>query len=171
MEQQGLIHLYWGNGKGKTTAATGLALRALGNGQRVVIVQFLKGGPSGEVEPLRRLGAEIIRGKTEQKFVFQMSEAEKMDTKKFQTEHLRQALAIPANLLILDEACSAYALDMVDKALLKSAVLEKPVWQELVLTGRNPADWMREAADYSTEMYCWKHPYDKGVPARQGVEF
>ena len=71
--EQGLLHLYWGDGKGKTTAAMGLALRALGSGKRVVIVQFLKGGNSGEIPLLAQLGAEIYRGKAGQKFVFQMT--------------------------------------------------------------------------------------------------
>ena len=103
--QQGLIHLYWGEGKGKTTAAMGLALRALGNGKRVVIVQFLKGGDSGEIPLLRSLGATVYRGKAGQKFVHQMDEAEKLQTRAMQTENLRQALREPADLLILDEAC------------------------------------------------------------------
>lgn len=169
--QQGLIHLYWGDGKGKTTAAIGLALRALGNGRRVVIVQFLKGTESGEVTLLRQLGATLYRGEAGQKFVFQMSEEEKQLTRGIQTENLRNALRTPADLLILDEACAACQLDMVDVNLLKQAVLQKPPEQELVLTGRDPADWMRDAADYSTEMRCHRHPYEKGIAARKGVEF
>lgn len=169
--QQGLIHLYWGEGKGKTTAAMGLALRALGNGKRVVIVQFLKGGDSGEIPLLCSLGATVYRGKSGQKFVYQMSEAEKVQTRDMQTENLRRALADAADLLILDEACAANRLDMVEECLLKQAVLQKPVKQELVLTGREPADWMREAADYSTEMRCHRHPFEQGIGARKGVEY
>ena len=169
--QQGLIHLYWGEGKGKTTAAMGLALRALGNGKRVVVVQFLKGGDSGEIPLLRSLGAIVYRGKAGQKFVHQMDEAEKLQTRAMQTENLRQALREPADLLILDEACAACRLDMVEESLLRQAVLEKPAEQELVLTGRTPADWMREAADYSTEMRCHRHPFNQGIGARKGVEY
>lgn len=169
--QQGLIHLYWGEGKGKTTAAMGLALRALGNGKRVVIVQFLKGGDSGEIPLLRSLGATVYRGKSGQKFVYQMSEAEKAQTRDMQTENLRRALADTADLLILDEACAACQLNMVEESLIKQAVLEKPMEQELVLTGREPADWMREAADYSTEMRCHRHPFEQGIGARKGVEY
>ena len=75
--EKGLIHLYWGDGKGKTTAAMGLALRALAAGRRVVIVQFLKGAKSGEIDMLSRLGARIYRGKPGHKFVFQMNEEER----------------------------------------------------------------------------------------------
>ncbi len=169
--ENGMVHLYWGDGKGKTTAAMGLALRALGHGRRVVIVQFLKGAPTGELAPLKKLGAVIFRSSPGQKFVFQMNDAEKAAARREQTENLRAALAIPADLLILDEACAAWQLDMVDRALLKVAVLEKPPQQELVWTGRDPADWIRARADYATEMCCRKHPYEKGVPAREGVEY
>ena len=141
----GLIHLYHGDGKGKTTAAMGLAVRALGCGRRVVIVQFLKGGATGELEPLQTLA--------------------------LQTENLRRALAEPADLLILDEACAAWNLNMVDRELLQNAVLHKPAEQELAMTGRDPAPWMLDAADYITEMCCRRHPYEKGIPARKGVEF
>lgn len=167
----GLVHLYWGEGKGKTTAAMGLALRALGAGRNVVIIQFLKGGPSGEIPLLEKLGAQVLRGKAGQKFTFQMSEAEKAETKTLQTENLRRALALEADLLVLDEACAAWQKDLVDRELLKQAVLERPQGREAVLTGRNPPEWMREAADYSTEMRCHRHPFEKGIPARQGVEF
>ena len=102
--EQGLLHLYYGDGKGKTTAAMGLALRALGSGKRVVIVQFLKGGNSGEIPLLAKLGAEIYRGKAGQKFVFQMNEAEKAATRELQNRNLRNAMARPADLLVLDEA-------------------------------------------------------------------
>ena len=131
----GLIHLYHGDGKGKTTAAMGLAVRALGCGRRVVIVQFLKGGATGELEPLQTLGTTFYRGKAGQKFVFQMNEEEKAATRALQTENLRRALAEPADLLILDEACAAWNLNMVDRELLQNAVLHKPAEQELAMSG------------------------------------
>ena len=167
----GLMHLYWGDGKGKTTAAMGLALRALGCGKKVVIVQFLKGGSSGEIPLLEQLGAKIYRGKVGQKFVFQMNEEEKAATRLLQDENLKKAIAEPADLLILDEAGSAWELDMVDKELLRRAVLERPAEQECVLTAHQPPQWMAEAADYSTEMKCHRHPYQKGVKARKGIEY
>ena len=167
----GLVHLYWGEGKGKTTAAMGLALRSLGAGRKVVIVQFLKGGPSGEIPLLEQLGARVFRGKAGQKFTFQMTEAERAETKALQTEHLRRALALEADLLVLDEACAAWQKDLADRELLKQAVLEKPEVQEVVLTGREPPDWLWEAADYITEMKCHRHPFEQGIPAREGVEF
>ena len=169
--QTGLLHLYWGDGKGKTTAAMGLALRALGSGRRVVIVQFLKGGVSGEIPLLEQLGAAVYRGKAGQKFVFQMNEAEKAATRRLQDENLRAAMQQPADLLVLDEAGSAWELDMVDKDLLQQAVLQRPAGQECVLTAHAAPQWMLDAADYVTEMKCHRHPYQRGIAARQGIEY
>ena len=84
---------------------------------------------------------------------------------------LRRALAEPCALLVLDEACAALALGMVDEALLKDAVQRRPAAREVCLTGRDPAPWMREAADYLTEMRCVRHPFAQGIAARRGVEF
>ena len=167
----GLVHLYWGDGKGKTTAAMGLALRALGNGKKVVIVQLLKGGKSGEIPLLEQLGAKVFRGKAGQKFVFQMNEAEKAENHALQTRNLAAALQEDADLLILDEAGSAWELDMVDKDLLQRAVRERPAEQECVLTAHAAPQWMLDLADYSTEMKCHRHPYQKGIAARAGIEY
>lgn len=168
---EGRVHLYWGEGKGKTTAAMGLALRALGQGLSVTVVQFLKSGESGELEPLRRLGAAVFSGEGGAKFVSQMTPAERAGARARHDESLRLALERPCDLLILDEACAAWRLDMVDGALLKRAVLKRPGSREVVLTGREPADWMLAAADYSTEMRCHRHPFQQGVRARRGVEY
>ena len=105
MERTGLLHLYYGDGKGKTTAAMGLALRALGSGKKVVVLQFLKGGQSGEIPLLEQLGAKIYRGKAGQKFVFQMNEAEKAATRDLQNRNLAAATTEDADLLVLDN-CS-----------------------------------------------------------------
>lgn len=169
--QKGFLHLYWGDGKGKTTAAMGLALRALGQGKRVVIVQFLKGGPSGEIPLLERLGATVYRGKAGQKFVFQMNEAEKDAARAVQNANLAAAMAEEADLLILDEAGSAWELDMIEKERLRDAVLQRPEAQECVLTAHAAPQWMLDAADYSTEMKCLRHPFQRGVAARKGIEY
>ena len=173
--QQGMIHLYWGEAKGKTTAAMGLAVRARGSGMPVLVVQFLKDGASSELEPLRTRGAQVLSGKSGTKFVFQMTEEEKAEVRALQTDHLRQAAEWvqqhPNGLLVLDEALSAWQKEMLDRDLLRRLVEEKPEELEVVMTGRDPADWMFEAADYSTEMRCHKHPYQKGIPARRGIEF
>ena len=166
----GLLHLYCGDGKGKTTAAVGLALRALGHGRKVTVVEFLKDGTSGEVGPLTDLGAVVYAGKAPG-FVWQMTKEQRDATRLLQTEHLKAAMELENDLLVLDEACAVWNLDMVDRDLLKKAVLERPEGGEVVLTGRDPADWMTEAADYMTEMRELRHPYERGVQAREGVEY
>ena len=171
MERTGLLHLYYGDGKGKTTAAMGLALRALGSGKKVVVLQFLKGGQSGEIPLLEQLGAKIYRGKAGQKFVFQMNEAEKAATRDLQNRNRAAAMTEDADLLVLDEAGSAWELDMVDKALLQKAVLARPAAQECVLTAHAAPQWRLDAADYVTEMKCCRHPYQKGIAARKGIEY
>lgn len=168
---KGLVHLYCGDGKGKTTAAMGLALRALGQGMRVVVVQFLKNGTSGELEPLKKLGAAVYSGQPGAKFTFQMNAEEKAQATKENNARLAEALQQPCDLLILDEICAARNSGMVDEALAKQAVLERPQHREVVLTGRNPEAWMVEAADYITEMQPRHHPYEQGIPARKGIEF
>ena len=85
-----------------------------------------------------------------------------------QTRNLQAALARPSDLLVLDEACAAWELDMVDRALLEQAVRSRPQSLEVVLTGRHPAPWMEELADYSTEMRCHRHPYARGIARTQG---
>ena len=163
-----MLHLYFGSGKGKTTAAAGLALRALGHGKKVVIVQFLKDGTSGEIEPLRRLGAAVFACPNA-KFTWLMTPQEKAAALAHNTQTLEAALQMPCDLLILDEACAALRTALLPEALLQKAVLNAPY--EVVLTGRDPADWMLQNADYITEFIARRHPYEKGIPAREGIEY
>lgn len=173
--QDRLTHLYFGEGKGKTTAAMGLALRALGNDWRVVIVQFLKGTASGEVRQLQKLGAIVLRDRPGTKFVWDMTEQEKAEAKQMHNENLHRVLELVADqqvdLLVLDEIGSACQLDLVDEELVRELVQNKPANLELVLTAHQPKPWMMESADYVTEMLCHKHPYEKGISARKGIEF
>lgn len=164
------VHLYCGSGKGKTTAAMGLALRALGQGFRVMVVQFLKNGDSGELEPLRQLGAEVLSGKVGG-FVRTMTPEERVATRQIHDSYLTRAMEADCDLLILDEACGAVSAKMLDEELLKNLVEQKRGTCEIVLTGRNPAPWMVDLADYMTEMGCIRHPYDRGLTARKGVEY
>lgn len=163
-----MLHLYFGSGKGKTTAAAGLALRALGHGKKVVVVQFLKDGTSGEIEPLRRLGAAVFACPNA-KFTWLMTPQEKAAALAHNTQTLEAALQRPCDLLILDEACAALRAALLPEALLQKAVLNAPY--EVVLTGRDPADWMLQNADYITEFTAHRHPYEKGIPAREGIEY
>ena len=164
---KGCTHIYCGDGKGKTTAAMGLAIRAAGNDKKVFIIQFLKGGPTGELKILlQQPNITILRGKPNTPFTWNMT---------YQTQQLKQAILHAQNsqcdLLILDEIMASYNLGLIDKDMLKEFILNKPEALELVLTGRDPADYMIEAADYVTEMKKIKHPFDAGIPARLGVEW
>ena len=163
-----MLHLYFGSGKGKTTAAAGLALRALGHKKKVVVVQFLKDGTSGEIEPLRRLGAAVFACPNA-KFTWLMTPQEKAAALAHNTQTLEAALQMPCDLLILDEACAALRAALLPEVLLQKAVLNAPY--EVVLTGRDPADWMLQNADYITEFTARRHPYEKGIPAREGIEY
>lgn len=173
---KGLIHLYFGDGKGKTTAAMGLAVRSAGNGNRVLVVQFLKARPSGEVTILEGLpGITLLRGKGLTKFSWEMTEEEKAQTRQRHGVLLNTAIshvrAEGCALLVLDEALGACHTALLDEETLLHFLREKPDELEVVLTGRDPSGEMLELADYATEMKKIKHPYDLGTAARKGVEF
>ena len=173
----GLTHIYYGNGKGKTTAALGLALRAAGCGRSVVIVQFLKDWKSGELNSLELLhNVTVLRGKASGGvFVHEMSDEQKAETKSIHDKNLKTALEKEKNgqcdLLVLDEAIDAYMLGVLDVELFEGLLKNKPEALELVITGHNPDARLLDLADYVTEMVKRKHPYDSGVAARRGVEF
>jgi cob(I)alamin adenosyltransferase len=173
----GLIHVYYGDGKGKTTAALGLALRAAGCGKNVVVVQFLKDWNCGEHNSLELLSnVTVIRGKPSGgKFVRDMSDAEKLKTKASQDEILKKAVKLfddgKCDLMVLDEAIDACNLEMLDAELLEQLIYDKPDSLELAITGHNPCARLLERADYVTEMVKRKHPYDEGLIARRGIEF
>ena len=142
MEIKGYLHLYWGDGKGKTTAAAGLALRALGQRLPTVFLQFLKDGQSGELEPLRRLGAAVLSGEPGMKFVFQMTEAEKAKLKARQDRMLREAVSrLPAEgraLLVLDEACAALQTGTLSEGIiLRYAFRDFPLRSDVALLWRH----------------------------------
>ncbi len=173
---QGLIHLYYGFGKGKTTAALGLAVRAAGSGKKVVIVQFLKDTNTSELASFKHIpNVTILRGTAAKVFVRDMNPDQLADTKIMQNDNLKSALELvdsgSCDLLILDEALDAYQLGLLDKDLFLGAIFNKPEQLELVVTGHKPDQQIIDAADYVTEMTKIKHPYDKGVYARKGIEF
>lgn len=174
--RQGLIHIYCGDGKGKTTAAIGLIVRAAGHGRRVMLVQFLKSGLSGEIAPLKQLkGVRVIAGQITAKFSNQMNEQERAETLKLHQQHLQQAVAAAVagelDLLVLDEAMGAITAGLLSKDDLLEFLRHKPTNLEVVLTGRNPSDDILALADYISEMKCLRHPYERGFPPREGVEF
>jgi len=170
----GLIHIYCGDGKGKTTAAMGLALRAAGSGRRVLLLQFLKDGKSSELAPLARVpGIEIVPQTRSFGFSWTLTDKEREEARAYYTGLLEDAFrrAGDFDLLVLDEAMGACSTGMVDESRLLALLKRRPAELETVLTGRDPSQALLDAADYVTEMRKIKHPYEQGVPARRGIEF
>lgn len=173
--KKGRIHLYTGDGKGKTTAAAGLALRALGAGKTVLFCQFLKGGESGELAGLKQLGAQLIRAKCGKKFMSQMNEDER---RRLAGEHKlcfsrisKLVFENAADVVVLDEVVDAVNGGLIEQKELIELIDGRPESMEIVLTGRNPSEKLISAADYQTDFICKKHPYQCGIPARKGIEF
>ena len=171
----GLLHLYAGDGKGKTTAAVGLSVRAVGAGKRVLIAQFLKGRPTAELKPLSSLGIEVFRTKELTKFTFQMNQEELAQAKQSCEELLDfVAKALTQNkydLVVLDEVVDAVNAGLLDSRRLLEVIASRGEDVEMVMTGRNPKPEISEAADYITAMTAVKHPYQRGVASRLGIEF
>lgn len=171
----GLVHIYCGDGKGKTTAAVGLAVRCAGRGNKVLLVQFLKSRDSGELYSLAKLpDIEVMRGKESKKFTFQMNEEEKhallIEHNKMFEQVLEKIKNGGYSLLILDEVIGALNAKVFEMPKLIEFLRHKPENLEVVLTGRNPAPELVEIADYVSEMRKVKHPMDKGIMAREGIE-
>lgn len=172
-----MLHVYTGNGKGKTTAAMGLALRSLGHGRRVLIAQFLKDGRSGELAALASLpGASVFEAEPMERFAFQMTPEERAAAAKAQRE---QAEAIrervqreEPELIVLDELCVALHVGMVDEATARELIVTALRYGETAVTGRNAPEWLCEMADYVSVIDAKKHPFDtQGLSAREGVEW
>ena len=169
-----MIHIYCGDGKGKTTAALGLILRHVGTGGRPVLAQFLKSTPTGELAALKTLGVPIYRNELPHGFFPNMSDEVKQQVKQMHNHTLsevtRLVRANECSLVVLDELNAALSLELIDHDAVIS-LLDDHGETELVITGRNPCEEVLARADYVTEMKLVKHPYEKGVKARKGIEF
>jgi len=170
----GLIHLYCGDGKGKTTAAIGLAVRAAGAGQSVLFAQFFKNGSSSEITVLQQVPQICtMHCRTVPGLFRRMTEEQKQQATRDYTAFLEDVLeaAQGVQLLVLDEAVSACNRGVIPEERLAAFLRSKPERLEVVLTGRDPSQTLQDAADYMTEMRKQKHPFDQGVKARKGIEF
>lgn len=172
----GLIHIYCGDGKGKTTSALGLAVRAAGADMKVHIVQLLKGSETSELESLKMIpNISVDRLHRDFGFTFSMSESVRKEVIDCHTALLRaaheQMKEHKFDMLIIDEFFSAYNYGLVDRSLADKIVFEKEKSCELILTGREPEEKFLAAADYISEINALKHPYTKGICARKGIEF
>lgn len=170
----GLIHIYCGDGKGKTTAAIGLAIRAAGAGKKVVFAQFFKDGSSSEISVLKAVGnLQTVHCNTVRGFWKRMDDVQKVKASEDYTSFLAEIviLAKDADLLVLDEIISACNHGTVTEAVVLDFLRDKPNNLEVALTGRNPSGALLELADYVSEIQKVKHPYDCGIAAREGIEF
>lgn len=166
-----MLHIYHGDGKGKTTAAMGLALRMAGRGKRVVVAQFLKCEDSGERLALAVLsGVELLPLPACLPFTFQLSEQERQQERERYARMLQrlEELAAQADLLVLDEVCDAIDAGLVE---LEDVLgLLDSYDREAVLTGRRGQPKLLERAYYVTRMEKQNHPFDHGQGARIGIE-
>lgn len=172
---KGLIHIYEGDGKGKTTAAIGLSIRCAGSGEKVLFTQFLKNDESSEVKTFRLIdNIECVHCKTDFGFYTFMSE----ETKEKAREAYSNMLILVIDkvqhgdyrMLVLDELITADGFKLIDHAVLMNFLRNKPEQLEVVMTGRDPAEELAMLADYVSYIKKIKHPYDKGIQARRGIE-
>jgi len=170
--KQGHIQVYTGDGKGKTTAALGLALRTAGAGARVFIAQFVKGRPTAELVSLTRLSDLItIKQYGREHFIVGEPEPEDIEAAQQGLQETQQTIASGEYpLVILDEANVAVDLGLFSVEALLEAVNSKPEHVEIVITGRNAHERIIDRADLVTEMRQVKHYHSKGVEARAGIE-
>ncbi|MCI9148574.1 MAG: cob(I)yrinic acid a,c-diamide adenosyltransferase [Hungatella sp.] len=173
---KGCVHIYCGDGKGKTTAAAGLAVRAAGRGKRVLIARFLKNDDSGEVNILD--GICGIRVKPCEKcfgFYYQMTREQKEEAGEYYGRLFdsvwEEAVGEKFDMVILDEIMAACTYGMVSQEKVADCLRNRPDSLEVVLTGRNPSPELVSLADYVSEIRKVKHPFDRGVGAREGIEF
>ncbi len=169
----GSIHVYTGEGKGKTTAAFGLAMRASGRGLKVLIIQFMKGRPdSGEVVSAKRLPNVKVEQYGTKALVVEGKVPEKVKRLAMKgLERARKAIHDEeVDMLILDEVNVAVHFGLVPPEQLLELVASKPADMELILTGRHARPEVVRLAEYVTEMKAKKHPYSSGRQARIGIE-
>ncbi len=172
--KEGLVEVYTGNGKGKTTAALGLAVRAIGRGLKVYVIQFIKGGfDYGELYALENLQNITLRAFGRGRFV-RGTPPEEEDIKLAQAalDFAKEVVGKGKyDVVILDEVNVALNLCLIKLDEVVKLIRTKPKNVELVLTGRDAPKELIEVADLTTEMVEIKHPFNRGLKARRGIEF
>ena len=174
--EKGLIHIYCGDGKGKTSAATGLAVRAAGCGKQVLFARFLKNEESGELEILDRIPEiHVIHLERSYGFYRTLTEEEQAEVRQMYEalwqDIVRRAETDVYDVLVMDEFMAAYNYGLIGHDAAFAFLREKPVRLEVVLTGRDPDEDLVELADYVSEIRKVKHPFDRGIRARRGIEY
>lgn len=171
----GLIHIYFGDGKGKTTTGMGLSIRAAGYGYRVLIYQFMKDNHTSERKILEKIqNITIVDGLEKEKFSFQMTPEEKEDRTKFYTSQFLQVTRMATeenfDVLFLDEIIYTISAGLLDESQVLAFLEKKPEKLEVILTGNTPSEEMIKTADYVSQIKKIKHPFDKGQASRKGIE-
>ncbi len=169
-------HIYYGDGKGKTTAAIGLAVRAAGSKMKVLFVQFLKTEFSGERHILSHTeNVTLTFCPLELKFTFDMDDKEKAQAAKvfkgIFDSAVTTALTEKYDMVVLDEVFEAINAHMLSESEVYEFITNAPSSMEIVMTGHNPPQKFMDCADYITEFKKIKHPYDRGITGRIGIEF
>lgn len=169
-----MVHIYCGDGKGKTTAATGLAIRSVGSGNKVLFVQFLKDGMSSEMGVLNSIDGIECRFYSKQLGFYKSMTEEKKEIARREYQKLLEEAVFETpwyDMIILDEIISTYQYGFVHSQDVLNFIQENGKDKEIILTGRNPARELVELADYVSEIKKIKHPYDQGMMARKGIEY
>jgi cob(I)alamin adenosyltransferase len=174
--RQGLLLINTGPGKGKTTAALGTAMRAAGNGMRVLILQFIKGSwHYGELDAAQTLGPNFVLRQMGRGFVkVGGAETDPEDIRLVQAawDEARQAIYSGQwDMVVLDEINYAINYGMLDPAIVAEALRNRPPMVHVILTGRNAHPLLVDLADTVTEMREVKHAYQKGIQAQRGIEY
>ncbi len=170
--RNGYVQIYTGNGKGKTTAAIGVCIRAVAHHQKVCMLQFLKNGKSGECDILKNLGITLYDHNAPEKPPWDKSMNPQWQ--KYFNEQWATALhwlKEDFDLIILDELLAAFHKNFIQKDEIIEFLSKKPLKTEIIITGRNAPEWLIEAADLVTEMKDIRHYFDQGVAARAGIEY
>ena len=171
-----MIHIYYGDGKGKTTAAVGLTARAAGSNMKVLFVQFLKTEFSGERHTLYHTeNVTITSCPIELKFTYEMDEKERVQSAKIFKDMFDNAVTTALmeryDVVILDEVFDVINHDMISEAEVYEFITNAPKSMEIIMTGHNPSERFLDIADYITEFKKIRHPYDRGITGRKGIEF
>ena len=175
--ENGLVQVYCGNGKGKTTAAIGLGIRAIGSDYKVIMIQFLKHDTTGECRMLKELEPDfkIFHFEKKRGFTWELSDEEKNELRSETSNALKFASKVmdtgQCDLLILDEVLNSLELGFTTEEEVTALIDNKSDDVELVLTGRNLPDSIAARADYISRIDEVKHPMQNGIEARRGIEF
>lgn len=174
---KGYVQVYTGNGKGKTTAAVGLGVRAAGDGFNVYMVQFLKGGKTGELNSIKKLepNFKVFRFERARGFFWTLNDEEKAELKSEISEAYdfcyNAAKEKKCDVLIMDEVMGAVSNGLITEDQIVKLIKNKDENVEIILTGRNVPEKIASNANLITEMKDIKHYFNDGVPAREGIEY